>query len=104
MHSIRARITPYVFLSVGANYLFAGGHWTKINGVSTSPYFAAFTLPPLKPASALKFTQIQSTSVNVEWTNGSGERRFVIVSDAHIPKGPTDWQNLRRQFCFSKPV
>jgi hypothetical protein len=77
-------------LSVGANYLFAGGHWTKINGVSTSPYFAAFTLPPLKPASALKFTQIQSTSVNVEWTNGSGERRFIIVSDAHIPKGPTD--------------
>ncbi|MEP6465523.1 MAG: T9SS type A sorting domain-containing protein, partial [Parafilimonas sp.] len=77
-------------LTVSGNHLFAGGQWNTINGGQSNAYFAAYTLPPANNATALKFNNMQATSVDVSWTNGGGESRLVCVSEDDQTASPAE--------------
>jgi type IX secretion system substrate protein len=77
-------------LTVSGTHLFAGGQWNTINGTQSNAYFAAYTLPPAANATALKFNNIQATSVDVSWTSGNGQSRLVCVSEANPTALPAE--------------
>lgn len=81
---------PVNSLAIGKNKLFAGGAFSQLNNDLSPSYFAVFTLEPQTPASALTFTNVQTTSVQANWTNGSGENRMVVVKEGAAPANPAD--------------
>lgn len=82
------------------NKLFAGGEWTNL-GTDISPsYFAVFNLSPTSPATSLNFTNIQPTSVQVNWTSGDGEKRILVVKEGSMPASPHDGRSYNSNAAF----
>jgi hypothetical protein len=57
----------------------------------TSP----FALPPSSNASNLSFTSVEATSMNINWTNGDGANRIVVLREANavdfVPSSGTNY-------------
>ena len=82
--------SPVNSLAVGKNKLFAGGSFNQLNNDLSPSYFAVFTLEPQTSASSLNFTNVLTTSVQANWTNGDGEKRMVVVKEGAAPANPAD--------------
>lgn len=68
-------------IRASGNKLVIGGDYGTLGISSYAAYFNVFNLEPLTQASALSFTNLQSTSVTANWTNGGGDGRIVIVRE-----------------------
>ena len=60
----------------------ANGAVTKLVAVSAK----VLALEPTNPATAVNFTDVVSRSITVNWTNGNGSERIVVIKEA----GPVD--------------
>lgn len=64
-----------------------------VSGTITSATTSTFTLYDVQPAtqaSALTFADITTTSMTVNWTNGSGTTRILVAKAGAAPGTPTD--------------
>ncbi|MBX7107670.1 MAG: T9SS type A sorting domain-containing protein [Chitinophagales bacterium] len=89
-------------IQTGNNRLLAGGTWDlTYNSASTSPYFAASTLAPLTQSAALQFSNITPTSIQANFTAGTGERRIVVVKEGSgVNNLPMNGQSYNASAAF----
>jgi hypothetical protein len=75
--------------NAGNDYVFA------INAISC--------LPPPEPATGIVFRPIPNNSINISWTNGTGQRRLVLLkADLPIAQGPVSTQTYTANSDFSQ--
>jgi|GEM_PF-1471444 len=57
--------------------------------------------PPTTQASAITFSSVATTSMNVNWTNGNGAGRVIIMNNANSFTTPTDGTNPTASLAYS---
>jgi hypothetical protein len=79
-------------LSPGTTYNYRA-YATNSNGVTnygTNLTFTTLKNAPTTQASAITFSSIGSTSMTINWTNGNGDNRVVLINTANSFTNPTD--------------
>lgn len=89
-------------IDAGNNRLLVSGAFgAAYGGTSVTPYFAVSTLSPLSQSSALTFSDVTPFSMQANFSNGSGERRIVVVKEnSAVSKFPLDGQSYSASAVF----
>jgi hypothetical protein len=93
-------VTPTTGLGTFSNLQFLTAALTKTIAVTSgsltnsgnSSTFNIYDAQPSTQASAITFTNVAMTSMTINWTNGSGANRMVVVKTAGAPGTPSDGQ------------
>jgi hypothetical protein len=87
VYNSTATSSPVVSLSPGTTYYFAVYDFNGFSGpvynlVNPATGSATTLGPPADPATGVQFTNVGSnTTLKLSWTNGSGQKRLVLVKD-----------------------
>lgn len=89
-------------IDAGNNRLLTGGTFgAAYGGTSVTPYIAVSTLAPLAQSSSLTFSSVTPLSTQANFTNGSGERRIVVVNENNaVSMFPADGQSYSANAAF----
>ena len=101
-------VTPTAGLGTFSNLQFSTAALTKTIAVTSgsltnsgnSSTFNIYDAQPSTQASAITFTNVGMTSMTINWTNGSGANRMVVVKAAGAPGTPSDGQTYTANTIF----
>ncbi|MBN8568645.1 MAG: T9SS type A sorting domain-containing protein [Ignavibacteria bacterium] len=99
----------------GSSLTFMGGYWSGSTGATQTAFFdnASVTVTepaPTTQASNITFANVGDNQMDVNWTNGNGANRVVIVNTSSSFTTPTDgtspsadasWNNAGEQVVYN---
>jgi hypothetical protein len=80
-----------ITISVGSGSLSASGNSSEFN---------IYEAQPIVQALNINFTNVGMTSMTINWTNGDGANRMVVVKASGAPGTPTDGQSYNANNVF----
>ena len=92
--TVTFRLLPYGATNTGGTHRLGV---VTLNGTAS----ALACTPPTTQASAITFPSVASNSLNVNWTNGNGAGRVVVMNTANTFTAPTDGSNPAANTVYS---